>query len=57
MEDLVHALTGEDVTFPTAALAVVDCECETWAELALTGGETLVRLWKPRELADGSDHP
>jgi len=57
MEDLVLALTGEDVTFPTAALAVVECRCETWAELDLTGEETLVRLWKPRELPDDSDGP
>ena len=57
MEDLVHALTGEEVTFPTAALAVVDCECETWTDLAMTGLETLVRLWIPRELAEDSDRP
>ena len=55
MEDLVLALTGEDVTFPTAALAVVDCTCEKWADLGLTGVEDLVRLWKPRELPDDSD--
>lgn len=55
MEDLVQGLTGEEVTFPTAALAVIDCEIESWAELALTGVESLVRLWKPRETADAED--
>jgi phosphohistidine phosphatase len=55
MEDLVQGLTGEEVVFPTAALAVIDCEIENWADLALTGVETLVRLWKPRELADDPD--
>lgn len=50
MEDLVQGLTGEEVVFPTAALAVIDCEIDRWAELALNGVETLVRLWKPREL-------
>ena len=54
MEDLVQGLTGEEVIFPTAALAVIDCEIEQWADLALTGVETLVRLWIPRELADDS---
>lgn len=52
MEDLVQALTGQEVTFPTAALAVVDCDCATWTDLAMTGNESLVRLWKPRELAE-----
>ena len=55
MEDLVQGLTGEDVTFPTAALAVIECEIDSWADLALTGVETLVRLWRPRELADAQD--
>jgi phosphohistidine phosphatase len=55
MEDLVQGLTGEEVVFPTAALAVIDCEIESWAGLALTGVESLVRLWRPRELADARD--
>lgn len=55
MEDLVQGLTGEEVTFPTAALAVIDCEIEKWTDLALTGVETLVRLWRPRELAEDPD--
>jgi phosphohistidine phosphatase len=54
MEDLVEGLTGEEVTFPTAALAVIDCEIEAWSDLALTGVESLVRLWRPKELADES---
>lgn len=52
MEDLVQGLTGEEVVFPTAALALIDCEIERWTDLGLTGVETLVRLWKPKELAD-----
>ena len=56
MEDLVQGLTGEDVVMPTAALALIDCECDTWNELTLGGVERLVRFWRPKELADGPGH-
>jgi phosphohistidine phosphatase len=56
MEDLVQGLTGEEVVMPTAALAVIDCECEKWDELSLGGVERLVRLWRPKELISEPGH-
>jgi phosphohistidine phosphatase len=50
LEELVQELTGQPVTMPTAALAVVDCPCGEWNGLDLTGTADLVRFWKPKEL-------
>ena len=53
VEDLVLALTGEDETMPTAALARVEIGIERWSELTLQSTGRLVDLWRPKELPDG----
>ncbi len=50
MELLVNQLTGQHVTFPTAALAHVELSMETWPEFTGDYGGQLVNLWLPREL-------
>lgn len=50
MEELITVLTGEEESFPTAALAQVALSIERWTELdEATEGE-LVNLWRPKEL-------
>lgn len=49
LEQLVHALTGQTETLPTAALAVVQLPIESWSDL--TGGQqgVLEDLWRPKD--------
>ncbi len=49
MEELVTLLTGEEETFPTAAVAQVALNLPDWAGIAPHLG-TLVTLWRPREI-------
>ena len=50
LEALVERLTGEDLRMPTAALAVVELEGDTWPAAAERASGRLVRHWYPREL-------
>jgi len=50
LEELIHEMTGEAVTLPTAALALIDCKCRQWSDLKLKGGAALVQVWKPKDL-------
>lgn len=50
-EELVLRLTGAYERFPTAALANVELDIETWRE-APHGRGRLLDLWRPRELPD-----
>ena len=52
LEELVSGLTGVPVTFPTAALARIECGVSLWRDLQLRGPAKLVELWKPREIPD-----
>lgn len=49
LESLVTVTTGQFRRFPTAALAQVEYEVETWPEILGARGR-LVNLWLPREL-------
>jgi phosphohistidine phosphatase len=43
-EELVFALTGQRLTMPTAALACVDFEMDSWSALGSTGGTLRFQL-------------
>jgi phosphohistidine phosphatase len=49
LEELASLLTGQPITLPTAALAEVALEIDSWPELSAGRCGTLVRLWSPRE--------
>ncbi len=49
--ELVGWLTGQEVSMPTAALAVVDLEGDSWADAVGSHRGTLRDYWIPRELA------
>ncbi len=48
--ELVGWLTGQEVSMPTAALAVIDLEGDSWAEAAARHAGSLRDYWIPREL-------
>ncbi len=50
MEELVSQLTGQPVTMPTAALAHLQWQIDSWQQLAEAGSASLVDFWIPREL-------
>ena len=50
MEELVSQLTSQPITMPTAALAHLEWEIDSWHELAETDSTTLRHFWIPREL-------
>ncbi len=50
MEELVLALTGEDETMPTAALARVDLPIDSWNGLRSGVRGRLVGVWRPKML-------
>ena len=52
LEELVAALTGSSVALPTAALAEVRLDLQSWSELKADTPARLVNLWRPRELDD-----
>jgi phosphohistidine phosphatase len=49
MQLLVGRLTGHSVTFPTAALAMIEMDIDRWADVEDARG-TLVSLSRRREL-------
>jgi phosphohistidine phosphatase len=52
MQMLVTVLTGASEEFPTAALARIELPIDAWADFSSETRGELVRLWRPRELAD-----
>lgn len=50
METLAELLTGEDVTMPTAALAMLELPIDSWSELSRMTKAELKRFWKSKEL-------
>ncbi len=50
LEELAEALTGEPAELPTAAIAQVELDIETWSDLDLSGLGTMAAVWKPREV-------
>jgi phosphohistidine phosphatase len=51
LEELLDALTGEEETLPTAALAVVTLPINRWSALQASVQGRLIALWRPRELS------
>ncbi|MCB0045647.1 MAG: histidine phosphatase family protein [Caldilineaceae bacterium] len=51
VEMLVEALTGEFETMPTGALAQIELPIDHWNQLQADGGNRLVTIWRPRNLA------
>ena len=49
VEGVTTRLTGEQVSFPTAALAVIELDTESWAKAGETNGR-LISVMLPREL-------
>lgn len=50
MEELVNVLTGKRERFPTAALAVLELDIDSWRKLELGVHAQLKGLWRPKEL-------
>lgn len=49
MEVLVLRLTGHTERFPTAALAQIEVDLDSWADVS-TASARLLNLWRPRDL-------
>jgi phosphohistidine phosphatase len=54
LEELVHLLTGESTTLPTAALARIELPIDSWSELAPGVRGRLAGVWRPKELPDST---
>lgn len=50
LEDLVHQMGGEFRRMPTAALAHLEVEIDSWANLSSDAKCKLRNLWRPKEL-------
>jgi len=50
LEELVTQLTGQAEHLPTAALAHVSLDIESWQDLSVASAGKLVQLWRPKEL-------
>lgn len=49
---LVTVLSGANQDFPTAALAQIELPIDAWSDLMRETRGQLVRLWRPRDLAN-----
>ncbi len=54
LELLLEVLTGAPARMPTAALARLELPIDSWAEVREYVGGTLVDLWTPKTLRNGS---
>ncbi|MBM4088331.1 MAG: histidine phosphatase family protein [Planctomycetes bacterium] len=50
LEQLLQLLTGQQIRFPTAALAHVQLDVAHWRDLLASSPSTLAALWVPRDL-------
>ena len=53
MEELVEELTGAAEQMPTAALARIALDLESWTEIVGPVRGELLGLWRPKELPEG----
>ena len=53
LESIIHVLSGEHETMPTAAIALLDLDIDHWANLPCRASGQLHGCWRPKEL-DGS---
>jgi hypothetical protein len=49
----VSELTGKHTGMPTAALAVIEFDINSWSDVLLERRGTLAHLWQVKELPDG----
>jgi phosphohistidine phosphatase len=54
LEEFIEALTAEATSLPTAAVAQVELEIVSWADLDLGGHGRLTGVWRPKELLAAS---
>lgn len=52
MEELVHAITGDDPFVPTGCLIRVTLEIDGWAACRSGARGSLLDLWRPKEIFD-----
>lgn len=50
LEELVRHLTGQAEPMPTAALAQISLDIDSWQSLSVPPGGKLVGVWRPKEL-------
>jgi len=50
LEEFVHHLTGHRELMPTATLAQVSVDIDSWQSLPAPSGGCLVQVWQPKEL-------
>ena len=50
LEDLVTALTGEQIDLPTAALVHISLPVDEWRDVEAAKAAELVDIWRPREM-------
>jgi phosphohistidine phosphatase len=48
LEDLIEQLTGEGRDLPTAALVHLELLTDSWRDLDVSGGATIVNAWQPK---------
>ncbi len=51
LEEFLEQMTGTYSPLPTAAVAHLEFDTNSWQSLALDSAAELIRLWQPRELA------
>ena len=51
LEEFLERLTGTYTPLPTAALAHLELEIDSWGRFNVPTKASLARLWQPRELA------
>lgn len=54
-EEMIAALCGELVEMPTAAVAQINLKEGCWNALKPDNSAELVRIWRPKEVADSSE--
>lgn len=52
ISEFLYALTGQSEEMPTASLALVELDIESWWQLDSTTKGKLIRVWRPRELIE-----
>ena len=52
LEDLVELITGAGEIMPTAAVAHIELDLDSWRDLGTAGTARLTAVWRPKELPD-----
>jgi phosphohistidine phosphatase len=54
IEEFLHSLTQQGVSMPTAAIAWVELQIQSWSQFAVDGAK-LRDVWRPKELDDSDE--